>query len=542
MMYPARKHIIKTFEALNKILPLTQGSKPQIILLAGEATGYRHDTDRELAFRQESNFYYLTGCSVPSSLLLVACPLGTSLTQNLTSDLFIPKAEIADLMWSVPPPSVEAAKGTHDVTRVQQTSALAAAIDTLIKTFPGAIVHILPKQPSAFPVLPEEYLRPFLTFGKEQGVEVSDTYLLSALQTARITKDEAEIALIRKANEISSRAHEVVMRVLGKAVKGKIEKGQVTGVDRPLLPGEWLIEREAEAEAIFVASCRREGAVHQAYLPIVAASTRASVLHYCCNDKEFAWGPVKPHDHQNKNNLSRDSNKDLNPQVLLIDAGCEWDCYASDITRTMPVGNGGKFSPEARAIYELVLEMQKESFNIIKVGLHWDMVQMVCHQTLVKGFQRLGIFKSPNSPGSGSWNSEESILASGVSSAFFPHGVGHSLGMDVHDIPGASQPDNNSTIPTIPLSHTSFFTYLRLRLPLQAGMVVTVEPGIYFSHHLLASVRGSKHINHDVLKRYESVGGVRIEDVVLITETGCENLTTVRSDTDWVEAVCSGDV
>lgn len=99
--------------------------------------------------------------------------------------------------------------------------------------------------------------------------------------------------------------------------------------------------------------------MHQAYPPIVAASTRASTLHYCCNDQEFAWGPVQPHDHQNKNDFAHGKAKELNPQVLLIDAGCEWECYASDITRTMPVGNGGKFTPEARAIYELVLEMQK---------------------------------------------------------------------------------------------------------------------------------------------------------------------------------------
>jgi len=99
--------------------------------------------------------------------------------------------------------------------------------------------------------------------------------------------------------------------------------------------------------------------VHQAYLPVVAASTRASTLHYCCNDKEFAWGPVKPHDHHNQDTFVLGQAKEIVPQVLLIDAGCEWNCYASDITRTMPVGNGGKFTSEARAIYELVLEMQK---------------------------------------------------------------------------------------------------------------------------------------------------------------------------------------
>jgi Xaa-Pro dipeptidase len=121
-------------------------------------------------------------------------------------------------------------------------------------------------------------------------------------------------------------------------------------------------------------------AVHQAYPPIVAASTRASTLHYCCNDHEFAWGPVKAHDGQNKNAFTQGCGREFEPQVLLIDAGCEWNCYASDsacssflfcvvnsnstsvVTRTMPVGNGGKFTQEARAIYELVLEMQKVQY------------------------------------------------------------------------------------------------------------------------------------------------------------------------------------
>ncbi|KAF8639314.1 hypothetical protein AX17_001595 [Amanita inopinata Kibby_2008] len=480
MVYPARQHIAKTFETLVKILPTAEKSKPQILILAGEATGYRHDTDRELVFRQESNFYYLAGCAVPSSFLVAAYQTGTSLARNPMADLFIPKAEPVDLMWSVPPPSLKEAQETYDVTSVRHPSALVGAIESLLEAFPDALVHTLPRESPLYPKLPEEYIQAVLTAQKDSDVAITDLYLLTALQFSRIVKDKEEIALIKHANQISSRAHEVVMRVLGKAARGKIERGAGAGVDRPLLPGEWQTEKEADAEAMFVASCRREGAVHQAYLPIVAASTRASTLHYCCNDREFAWGPVKPHDHDNKNELARDRDRELAPQVLLIDAGCEWNCYASDITRTMPVGNGGKFTTEARAIYELVLEMQKASFDIIKAGLHWDAVQLTCHRTLVKGFQRLGIFKSPNSPGSGSWNSEEAILASGDSSAFFPHGVGHSLGLDVHDVPGASQPDNNRTIPKFDVTHDSFFTYLRLRLPLQTGMVVVSHTHLWF--------------------------------------------------------------
>ena len=113
------------------------------------------------------------------------------------------------------------------------------------------------------------------------------------------------------------------------------------------------------------------------------------------------------------------------------------------------------------------------SMEALKPGLHWDAIQLLCHRTLVKGFQKLGIFKSPSSPASGSWNSEEAILASGVSTAFFPHGVGPSLGMAVHDVPSASKPAVNDTIGKgLDLGHPDFYTYLRLRLPLEENMVV----------------------------------------------------------------------
>ena len=216
---------------------------------------FRNDTDRELVFRQESNFYYLSGCSVPSSFLLAAYQPGTSLEAIPSIELFIPKAELADMMWSVPPPSIEEFKQTHDVATVDHPAALSASIDTLIKALPGALFHTLPRNSPLFPTLAAEYTQQVLS----ANGAVTDLYLLSALHHARLIKDEYEIVEINKANEISSRAHEVVMRVLGAAVKGKIQAGEGAGVARPLLPGEWLIEKEAEAEAIFVASCRREG-------------------------------------------------------------------------------------------------------------------------------------------------------------------------------------------------------------------------------------------------------------------------------------------
>lgn len=154
-------------------------------------------------------------------------------------------------MWSVPPPTVEEASSLFGETRVAYVPALKEAIGNLNKAFPDAIFHTLPRGSPLFPVLSDEYT--------QLASSVSDAYLLAALHRARLIKTEYEITQIRKANEISSRAHEVVMRLLGQAVKGLITRGPGAGIKRPLLPGEWLIEKEAEAEAVFVASCRREG-------------------------------------------------------------------------------------------------------------------------------------------------------------------------------------------------------------------------------------------------------------------------------------------
>ena len=159
-------------------------------------------------------------------------------------------------MWSVPPPTIEEATATHDASRIANVDALPAALDEQLRAFPGATVHTLPSAPAGvFPALPSALTAPVLAANSP----IVEDYLLPALHRARLTKDAHEVAEIRRANAISSRAHEVVMRVLGQGVRGAIVKGKGAGVERPLLPGEWLIEKEAEAEALFVASCRREG-------------------------------------------------------------------------------------------------------------------------------------------------------------------------------------------------------------------------------------------------------------------------------------------
>ncbi|GJJ14148.1 hypothetical protein Clacol_008408 [Clathrus columnatus] len=530
---PIKEHASKVFDHLFKLLPDQLRGKPQIILLNGEQTPYRNDTDREMTFRQESNFFYLSNINIPDShIVLFLNPSGVNKDINPNISLFVPPPDPLLIMWSIPPPAIDGLKTDYkDIASIHPTPTLIPFLSALLKSHPDAVVHTLPLWPGhPFPAQPAELQNLLLGGVNESKGVVTQEYLLRSIHLARLIKTPQEIALIRQANAISSRAHEVIMRLLGKGVKHLVFRdlaSEKAGI--PALPGEWLIEKEAEAEAVFVASCRREGAIHQAYRPIVAASTRAATLHYCCNDREFAWGPIRQHG----NGHAHDQD------ILLIDAGSEWDNYASDITRTMPVGNGGKFTSEAREIYTIVLKMQQESLSALKPGIHWDEIQYLCHRILISEFIKLGIFKGK----------EEEILQSGVSAAFFPHGVGHSLGLDVHDVPSASKPvgADGKVLPEFESelarkTHPSFYSYLRLRRVLEAGMVVTVEPGCYFSSHLLAPIRNSNLIDHTILARYEDVGGVRIEDVVWITSRGCENLTTVGSSVDWVEKVCAGDI
>ncbi len=200
----------------------------------------RDDTDRELPFRQESNFLYLSGCHIPGAhLLLSAIPSSDDRPPSVRSHLFIPEQDSSELMWSAPLPEPNHIQRTSDIDAVSTVSALPEALSSLA---PDALVHTLPRTSPRLPAL-----HPAL------GSATEDEFLLNALHTARLIKTSHEVDLIRHANDISSRAHELIMRVL--ALRPDTEQ---VGT-RPLLPAEWRIHNEAGVEALFVASCRREG-------------------------------------------------------------------------------------------------------------------------------------------------------------------------------------------------------------------------------------------------------------------------------------------
>lgn len=242
----------------NSLPGLSVAYQPHAVLLAGGTTSYRNDTDRELPFRQESNFFYLTGCDVPGSYFLALySPTPSALVQNqelnyaLKTTLYIFEPAIDYLLWSPAPPTLLEARDMYAVDEIEHPPKLVTAILQLPQ---GTIIHLLPET-DQFPNIASSELDG-LKEALQSAPAKTTEYLLPALHRTRLTKDPYEIAMIRKANDISSRAHEVIMRVLGLAVSGKIGK---QSSHTPLLPGEWLIEKEAEAEAIFVASCRREG-------------------------------------------------------------------------------------------------------------------------------------------------------------------------------------------------------------------------------------------------------------------------------------------
>jgi len=255
------------------------------------------------------------------------------------------------------------------------------------------------------------------------------------LHDMRLYKSAAEVKVMRTAAEISAKAHVRAMQACR--------------------PGLHEYSLEAELDYAF----RQGGAKMPAYGSIVAAGRNGCILHYQQND-----APLKEGD------------------LVLIDAGCEIDCYASDITRTFPVS--GRFSSEQKAIYELVLSAQAAAFAEIAPGKHWNHAHEATVRVITEGLVELGLLKGD----------VQSLIESEAYRAFYMHRAGHWLGMDVHDV-GDYKVGGEWR-------------------GLEPGMALTVEPGIYIAAD-----------NESVAKKWRGIG-IRIEDDVVVTRQGCEILTS----------------
>lgn len=292
-----------------------------------------------------------------------------------------------------------------------------------------------------------------------------------ALNELRIRKSPIELDFMRIANRISHDGHVTAMR----ATRPGLHEFQIqAAMERDFLDG---------------------GAIHNAYSSIVAAGANAAILHY----------------HENNAVCGKDD-------LLLIDAGCEWHGYAADVTRTYPVS--GKFSREQATIYEIVLAAQKQCIEIVKPGVSvLDLHRLAC-KIIAEGLAACGILKGD----------PEDAVKNDAHAIFFPHGIGHFLGLDVHDV-GAKDPKAK------PVKNKP--KHLRASRVLEAGFVVTVEPGIYFidAHFKNAATRKkyAKWIDWKIAESYRCVGGIRIEDDIVVTRNGYENLTTVPKEISDIE-------
>lgn len=282
-------------------------------------------TDRDLPFRQEANFAWLSGCDVPGSALTIAYEHegGEEVdVSKVQTRLWLPDIDEAEVMWCGLPPSPEDLAKDIKLTSIQRGwTAPSLYPPKPTNTALPTILHTLPN------VRP-----PTSVIASINGPSHTTDYLLKALHEARRNKTPREIEFMKKASEVTGGAHRELMRLVGSGA----------------------VKDENAAEAEFVAYCRRNGAKYQAYMPIMAAGTSAGTLHYVDNDRPF---PSQP------------------PTLLLVDAGAEWRNYAADVTRCIPIGNGGRFTKECREIYETVLAMQEEAFKLIKPGADWEAIQ-----------------------------------------------------------------------------------------------------------------------------------------------------------------------
>lgn len=439
--------LMKKFYAKNR-LNLTRRLKEGLIFVSSAPETSRN-SDVNHPFRQDSDFLYLSGIEEPNSHLLID-------PKTKKSYLFIPDFNLLHQIWEGRQLTTKEARQKYGFDFVLYHSDFKKTFAKLAKRYRQ--IHTLRH---CFSSLKKYKIRKRFTHEK----------LRHALNELRVRKSKEEIALIKKANEISKKGHLAAMR---NSRAGLYEYGIQACLEQPFL------------------AC---GAKHRAYPSIVAAGRNAAVLHYHDND-------------------ARCRSADL----VLIDAGCEIKGYASDITRTFPVT--GKFSKKQTDIYQIVLKTQKKCIQMVRPHVSMIDIHLTACRVIIRGLIDLKIFKTKD---------VDLILKKRWYRVFFPHGIGHMLGLDVHDV-GGKDP-NLKQKPK----------YLRSTRRLETGMVITVEPGIYFIEAHFKNkklIRETRHvIDWKKARGYFSVGGIRIEDNILVTSNGYQNLTSVPKEIKEIEKI-----
>ena len=419
-----------------RLLAALEADSAAILLGAGRV---RRSNDTDYPFRQDSDFHYLTGFDHPNAAAVLRRGGGERYT------LFVEPRDRTAEIWTGSRPGTEGATRDYGADAAFPCHELPKRLPDLLR---GArkIYHVLGRDPGIDALLVDcaERARQRGREGQLPPEAIADPRAL--IHEMRLVKDPEEIAILRRAAAISCEAHAAAARAAQ--------------------PGA----REYELEAALHYAFRRRGAWGAAYDSIVAAGVNATVLHYCRNDQ-----PLEP------------------GQSVLVDAGCELEGYASDVTRVYPVG--GRFAGPVRDVYEVVLAAQRAALAACGPGRTLDDVHQAALRPLVEGMLALGLLRGD----------VEGALGERLYRRYYMHRTSHWMGLDVHDV-GA---------------------YWRAGAPrpLEAGMVYTVEPGLYVAADDTAAPPAYRGV------------GVRIEDDVVITPEGYENLTAgIPKDVEAVEA------
>jgi Xaa-Pro aminopeptidase len=397
--------------------------------------------DTNYRYRQNSDFFYLTGFEEPEAVAVI----------NPSSDakftLFVRPRDPEREIWDGRRAGIDGARTEYGADEAFPVSEFNAKLGEILNG-PEKLYYRLG---DGNPELDETIIRQLASVRtlNRKPISVPQTIIDSAsiIHEMRVIKSEEEIAIMQRAADIAAEAHVEAMKA---ARAGMME-----------------YEIEALVEQVF----RRAGALGPSYTSIVGAGANATVLHYINNDGKLNDG-----------------------DLLLLDAGAEYKGYASDITRTFPVN--GKFTEAQREIYDLVLETQMACVEMVRPGVRHLDIKNQSIEMLTEGMVRLGLLQGE----------PEELIKEEKYMQFYMHGLGHYLGIDVHDV-GRYFIDGESR-------------------PLEPGMVMTVEPGLYIS----PNTKG-------IPEKYLGIG-VRIEDDVLATETGPRVLTDkVPKDAGEIEAL-----
>ena len=463
----------KVIQALRQTLSKDGQDHDHIVFLKGGCSLTRNDSDHEPIFRQESFFHYLFGVREPDHYGLIYLKSGKS-------KLFTPRLsrDYATIMGHIP--TLDEIKNTYLVDDVSFEDTMETELADFCSAVPGRKILLLygkNTDSGNFCKAPE--------FQSEEII-VDTATLFPILCECRVTKSQMELDLIRHCTEITSLAHVFTMK--------------------HMKPGMM----EYQGESLFRHyTYYNFGARHVGYTSICGCGPNAAVLHYghsgAPNDRQIQDGDIS-----------------------LFDMGAEYFCYGSDVTCSFPVSSSGKFTPRQKAVYEGVLNAQRKVIDMLKPGVSWVDCHKAAEAEILKAMIDLGIVI----PGS---SSIEHLVEIRLGAVFMPHGLGHLIGIDTHDV-GGYLPGHEERIQQPGLRS------LRTARKIMEGMTLTVEPGCYFINHLIdeAIKEGSEHaqfLNATILESFRGFGGVRLEDVVAVTKSGCENYTLCPRTIAEVESV-----